>query len=266
MTTSQLLSGKVSLVTGAAGGIGAAIAAIFASAGASVGLVDIDAERVGRTENEILGNGGESISLIGDIANEQDRKRVVQAVSKSLGPIDILVNNAADHGERLGFLNLETQEWERIIATNLTATAFLSKAVAPSMIERGGGCIINLAAIQANLPVPTYAAYVASKGGIVSLTRALAVELSPRGIRVNAIAPGAISTGSTTKALEQSGSSLAKAPTLLGRMGTAQDIAEVALFLASPASSFMTGTIVVVDGGRTLSREADPMASFGERS
>lgn len=266
MNRVEFLSGKTALVTGAGGGIGAAIATTLAAAGASVALVDRDSTGAGQTEAEISRSGARALSFVGDISDATEREHLMESIRSLLGPIDVLVNNAADHGQRISFCELESTEWERIISTNLTAAAFFAREVAPSMIERGEGCIINLAAIQAQLPVPTYAAYVTSKGGIISLTRALAVELSPQGIRVNAIAPGAISTPSTSTALEQSGSELEKAPTLLGRMGTAQDIAEVARFLASPSASFITGSVLVVDGGRSLSREPDPLASFARRS
>lgn len=266
MDRTKFLSGKTALVTGAGGGIGAAIAIALAEAGAIVGLIDRDENGTERTKAEIAKNSASAISFIGDISKEDERERLMDSVSKFLGTINVLVNNAADHGQRISFLEVEQSEWDRIISTNLTAGAFFAKKVAPAMIDCGEGCIINIAAIQAQLPVPTYSAYVASKGGVVALTRALAVELSPKGIRVNAIAPGAISTTSMSTALLESNSELQKAPTLLGRMGTAQDVADVAIFLASPKSSFITGSVIVVDGGRSLSREPDPMASFGHRS
>lgn len=257
------LEGTVALVTGAGGGIGAAIARQLAAASASVAVVDRDADSADATVNAIVATGGRAVAIVADISRPEQRRQLVGDVVAGLGEVDILVNNAADHGVRHRFLDVTEAEWERILATNLTATAFLAQAVAPGMARRGGGAIVNLAAIQAALPVPTYASYVATKGGIISLTRALAVELSPHGIRVNAIAPGAIASGSTVDALAASGDPTGSAPTLLGRMGTVEEVANACVFLASDAASFVTGTMLVVDGGRSLSREPDPFATFG---
>ncbi|MCL4423780.1 MAG: SDR family oxidoreductase [Actinobacteria bacterium] len=258
-----VLAGKVALVTGAGSGIGAAIARRMAAAGAAVAVVDRVATTAQSIVAEITASGCLAVSMSADLSHPDERQGILDQVVRALGPVDILVNNAADHGARHGFLEVSAEEWERIIATNLTASAFLSQAVAPSMITRGAGTIVNLVAIQAKLPAPTYASYVTTKGGLVSLTKALAVELSPHGIRVNGIAPGAIGTASTTDALAASGQPTGQAPTLLGRMGTAEEVAEVCLFLVSPAASFVTGAIVVVDGGRSLSRQPDPFATFG---
>lgn len=257
------LDGSVALVTGAGGGIGAAIARQLAAASASVAVVDRDATTADATVEAILSAGGRAVAIVADISRPEQRRRLVGEVVAGVGEVDILVNNAADHGVRHRFLDVTEAEWERILATNLTATAFLAQAVAPGMARRGGGAIVNLAAIQAALPVPTYTSYVATKGGIISLTRALAVELSPHGIRVNAIAPGAIASGSTVDALAASGNPNASAPTLLGRMGTVEDVAAACVFLASDAASFITGTMLTVDGGRSLSRAPDPFATFG---
>lgn len=257
------LEGRVALVTGAGSGIGAAIARHLAAASAAVAVVDRQEGFANATVEAITGQGGRAHAVIADISRAQERRRLVDEATSRLGPIDILVNNAADHGIRHGFLDVNDEEWERVLATNLSAAAFLSQAVAPGMITRGSGAIVNLTAIQAALPVATYAAYVASKGGLISLTRALAVELSPHGIRVNAVAPGAIASGSTADALALSGSPTQEAPTLLGRMGSVDEVAAACVFLVSPAASFVTGAMLVVDGGRSLSRQPDPFASFG---
>ncbi|MHB1712130.1 MAG: SDR family NAD(P)-dependent oxidoreductase [Acidimicrobiales bacterium] len=257
------LEGKVALVTGAGAGIGAAIALRMAAASAAVGVVDRHEDSANATVAAINERGGRAHAVIADISRADERHRLVDEATRHLGAIDILVNNAADHGTRHGFLEVNDDEWEKVLATNLTAAAFLGQAVAPGMIARGSGVIVNLTAIQAALPVATYAAYVTSKGGLVSLTRALAVELSPHGIRVNAVAPGAIASGSTADALAVSGSPTREAPTLLGRMGSVDEVAAACVFLASPAASFVTGAILVVDGGRSLSREPDPFAGFG---
>lgn len=259
------LMGLVALVTGAGGGIGSAIAIALAKSGAKVAVQDIALDRARSISQSISQFGGSALELGGDISIEDERKEIVDRASGDLGSIDILVNNAADHGIRRPMLEVDESEWNRIIATNLTAAFSLSKLVAPAMIEKSGGSIINLAAIQANLPVATYLPYVSSKGGILSLTRALAVELGPYGIRVNALSPGAIETPSTKSALDELASEK-KAPTLLGRMGSASEVANAAVFLAGEDSSFITGINLVVDGGRSLSRESDPFAGFSQRN
>ncbi len=259
------LDGLVALVTGAGGGIGSAIAVAMANSGAKVAVEDLDFERAKMVSDSICQSGGIAIDLSGDISIESERKRIVDQVSDRLGSVDILVNNAADHGIRHQMLEVDESEWNRIIATNLTAAFSLAKLVAPKMMEKARGSIVNLAAIQASLPVATYLPYVSSKGGILSLTKALAVELGAYGIRVNALSPGAIETPSTNSALDELASNK-KAPTLLGRMGNASEVAKAAVFLAGADSSFITGVNLVVDGGRSLSRESDPFAGFSERS
>ncbi len=261
----KVLDGKVCLVTGGGGGIGAAISLLLGQSGAKVGVIDRDLEGATNTVAEICAAGGFAKALQCDISSAGDRIDVYNRAKDELGEVDILVNNAADHGSRMRFLEIEIEEWERIVSTNLGATWHFSQLAAPSMIERQGGSIVNLGAIQASLPVATYVSYVATKGGILSLTRALAVELSPYGIRVNSISPGAIATPSTQSALSNLGTNQ-KAPTLLGRMGTSNDIAQGVLFLVSPASSFITGENIVIDGGRSLSRDPDPFSSFSTRT
>lgn len=257
-TTGNQGTPPVALVTGAGSGIGAAIARRLAADGHAVAIADIAADAAAEVAASIRAEGGRAIAVTADVSRGADRQQLVAAVCRELGDVDVLVNNAASHGSRLPFSKVEPEEWDAVIATNLSAAAFLARAVAHAMVARGGGSVVNIAAIQADLPLPTYVSYAASKGGLISLTRALAVELSPQGIRVNAVAPGGIESGSTAAAF----AAAAAAPgpmSLLGRPGRAGDVAAVVSFLCSQDSSFMTGSVLTVDGGRSLLRPADPL-------
>jgi NAD(P)-dependent dehydrogenase (short-subunit alcohol dehydrogenase family) len=247
----------VAVVTGAAGGIGRAIVRRLVADGLAVLATDQDGAGLDRLVTETIGSGVDPdliTSVAAELSRPDQRDRIIPAAVQRFGRIDLLINNAADHGTRIGFLDLDLTEWERVITTNLTAVAALSQQAARDMITRGRGVIINLTAVQERLPLATYAAYGASKGGVSALTRVLAAELSPLGIRVNAIAPGMISTPSLAPTRDESAS-----PTLLGRDGEPDEVAAAVAFLASDQSSFVTGTILAVDGGRSISRRNDPL-------
>lgn len=259
-TSARRLAGAVALVTGAAGGIGLATARRLAGEECRVLLNDIDAERLAAAAAAL--DGGEIASEVADIADPNACRRLVAAAVERWGRIDILVNNAAYHGPRAPFLELADAEWERIFATNVLAAARLARAAAANMLPRGSGAIINVGSIQAEMPLPTYSAYVASKGAVAALTRALAVELSPSGIRVNAVLPGVIATESARATVADA---RVKAPAtfepnaaLLRRTGRAEEAAAVIAFLASQEASFITGATLAVDGGRSISRLPDP--------
>lgn len=254
------LDGKVAAVTGAAHGIGRGIARHLAGAGASVLVTDID--EVAAKESAATIDGAVASARI-DVAHPDAGRDLVAAAAERLGPIDVLVNNAGIYPQ-VPMLQMERQLWERILAVNLTGLAFLTRDVAADMVRRGqGGAIVNIGSIDGLHPsMVGLAAYDASKGGVHMLTKSLALELAPHGIRVNEIAPGGVATEGTAKPLEGSGLTPDEMAAMmadfierkipLGRMGVPGDIATVAVFLASEASAYMTGETIVVDGGTLL--------------
>jgi NAD(P)-dependent dehydrogenase (short-subunit alcohol dehydrogenase family) len=256
------VSGPVAVVTGAGQGIGRAITRRLSADGVRVVVVDRDPDTAEETASLVRGDGGTASTRVVDLADRPSRDTVIDSVLEEYGQLDVLVNNAAYTGTRIPFVELGYAEWDRILETNLGATAFLSRAAAQAMIRRGGGAIVNVSSIQRRLPVATYAAYVASKGAIAALTSALAVELSPHGVRVNTVEPGVIATpsfrGTLSAAEQRSDGDDAVVAALLGRSGTPEEVADAVAYLAGDASSFVTGAVLTVDGGRHLSRQPDP--------
>lgn len=255
------LGGKGAIVTGGARGIGFAIARRLAEAGATVCLADINAGEAEKASGELTSQGYNVLFLKCDVTDEADVRDMVAGAVTKLGSIDILVNNAGIYPRKpLG--EMTGDDFERVISVNLKGTFLCSRYAIPEMIKnQRGGSIINIASIEAVHPSSTgMSAYDASKGGVLMLTKSMARELGQHGIRVNAIAPGAIKTQgilshtkispdrSQIKELKSFVSRMA-----LGRMGDADDIARVALFLASDLSSYITGDLIVVDGGYLVS-------------
>ena len=215
-----------------------------------------------------------------DLADPTKVSGVVKASVEALGRVDMLVNNAATLGPLKAALDLELADWRSVMDTNLTGTFLLSQATARQMIAQGsGGAIVNMLTIQTEVPLPNYSAYVASKGGLASLTRALAIELSPHGIRVNGVAAGSVYTptvheargGKAAEFDERRPDAISDeldktAATVVGRFGRPSDIARVVAFLASKDASFVAGEIIRADGGRILSRKPDPIATPRDRT
>lgn len=245
------LEGQVCVVTGASRGIGRAITQAFASAGAHVVLVARDGDRLREAALAIGGNGSVSWEAI-DLLDPEQIQRGFESILATHPRVDVLVNNAG-----VGYVHpsdtLALENWTRVVDSNLRSVFLCAQAVVPAMLERGSGSIINMSSMTANVGQPLRAPYVASKAGIAGLTRALAVEWGPRGVRVNAIAPGYIRTDLTDGLIERGvlDARAIEARTPLRRFGQPSDVAAVAVFLASAASSFVTGQVLVVDGGWT---------------
>ncbi len=255
------IAGKSAIVTGGAMGIGFGVARRYVEAGANVLIADLDGDLAARKAAELEGPG-KAASMAVDVAERGAGERLVDECVSHYGSVDILVNNAGIYPQT-PMLELTRESWQRVIDINLTGLAFISKAIGQRMVEQGnGGKIINVASIDALHPsMVGLTAYDSSKGGVLMFTRSFALEMGPHGVNVNAIAPGGINTEGTAAPLEGSGMTpeqmqamteqfVARIP--LRRMGEPDDIAKVALFLASPASDYMTGELVVVDGGVLL--------------
>jgi len=247
------LNGKVALVTGAQQGIGRGIALAFAEAGADVALNWLDDEAAARAvAAAVAGHNRRAIAIQADMAQLGDVRDMVAAVVAELGAIDILVNNAGVF-PRVDFLDMNERDWDFVHDVNLKGAVFCAQAAAKAMIAAGRpGSIVNITSGAAFRGSPRGVHYVASKGGVVSMTRQMALELAPHRIRVNAIAPGLTDTAQPRYGSSEDEIAAMAAANPLGRIAQPEDIAQAALFLASDAAAFVTGHILHVNGGSYL--------------
>lgn len=245
------LDGRVALVAGAAYGIGRAIALALAEAGAAVACLDIDGDAVQTTARAVGETGGKSIAIRCDATDEASVSAAVADAAQRLGPPRVLVHGVATLDVGGPVMETDLATWNKVVAVNLTSAFLTSRAVLPRMIAAGGGSIILIASQLGSVGAPERAAYCATKGALIQLAKAMAAELAPQKVRVNTLSPGAIET----RRLEFRYGDMARARAaiaskhLVDRLGQPEEIAAAALFLASDASSFMTGADLLVDGG-----------------
>lgn len=251
------VAGKVALVSGAGSGIGRAAAQLFAEEGAAVAVLDLCRDAAEETVASIRSAGGCATALRADVAVAGDVAAAVDAAASALGRLDIVYNNAGVDS-RGSVTEVAEEDWDRTFAVNVKGTYLLSRAAIPHLVRVGGGSIINQGSVAALVGVANFAAYCAAKGAVVALTRSMAIDLAGDRIRVNAVCPGTVHTALIEPLLRARGNgdlaaglamTVAKYP--IGRLGTPDEIARVALFLASDDSSFVTGATITADGGMT---------------
>ncbi len=238
------LQGKVALVTGAGRNLGKSIALSLAEAGADVAVTSRTLSEIQITEQEIRKKGRKALAIPMDVTELNQVERTIQKIVSDFGRIDILVNNAATRSFK-SILEISEGEWRGVIDTNLTGAFFCCKAVGPYMIRQGGGRIINISSRIGLQGMTNRIAYCASKGGLIQLTRALALEWAPYNILVNSVAPGLMKTPETSKVLREGRAS--EIP--LKRAGEPEEVAPLIVYLASAACTYMTGEVILIDGG-----------------
>jgi len=251
------LEGKAALITGAGSGIGRASAELFSSEGSAVAVVDLREDAARETADKISADGGRAVAVAADVTDADGIEAAVARIVSELGRLDIVYNNAGI-GSTGSVADGTEEDWDRCLAVNAKGTFLTSRAAVPHLEASGGGAIVNQGSVAALVGVANFAAYCAAKGAVVSLTRSMAIDLAPRGIRVNVICPGTVFTPLMEPMLTaRGGGDMAKGLALtvakypIGRLGTPEEIARVALFLACDDAAFVTGSTFAADGGMT---------------
>jgi NAD(P)-dependent dehydrogenase (short-subunit alcohol dehydrogenase family) len=250
------VAGKVALITGAASGLGAEGARRLAREGAAVMLTDIAADAAHEVATTIQDAGGRAAFMAHDVTSEADWARVVAQTVEAFGRLDVLVNNAGIGGGGFELMTHSLEDWRRVLSVNLDGVFLGLRHAGPAIAASGGGSVINISSILGKVALSGAAAYCASKGGVLLLTKAAALEWAPLGIRVNSVHPGFIDTPMVSGAIHraENGNELREmiiSRHALARLGEPREIADAVVFLASDESSFMTGSELVVDGGYT---------------
>jgi NAD(P)-dependent dehydrogenase (short-subunit alcohol dehydrogenase family) len=246
------LTGKKAFVTGASRGIGQAIALAFAEAGADVALVARSADGLAETASQVKAVGRQAVVVPADVTSQEEVAAAVSQAIEQLGYVDTVVNNAGGSNFMVGFADLRLSGWDKLMRLNLSSAVYVCHAFAGHLLDRGEGSVINVASVAGVASAPLISPYGAAKAALISLSKTLAVEWGGQGIRVNALCPGWTATELNRTLWEdpQAGpATIANVP--MGRWGRAEEMAGPAVFLASDASSYMTGQVLVVDGGQT---------------
>ncbi len=257
MTISRgVLDGKVAIVTGASSGIGRAVACLFAAEAAKLVITARGREKLDAVAREIEAAGGTAVALPGDVAEEHHARALVEEATDRFGGLDIAINNAAAMGPIGATPEISTGDWNATLATNLTGGFLAAKYQIPAMLARGAGSLIFVASfVGYTAAMPGIAAYAASKAGLIGLMKSLAVEFGPRGLRVNALLPGGTQTAMADLFAPDEGTkAFVRNLFALKRIATPEEQARAALFLASDAASFVTGSAMLADGGVSINR------------
>jgi NAD(P)-dependent dehydrogenase (short-subunit alcohol dehydrogenase family) len=246
------LTGRKAFVTGASRGIGQAIAVTLAEAGADLALVARGEEGLAATAEQVAGHGRKAFVIAADVTDADAVSRAVATAIEQLGHVDIVVNNAGGSNFMVPFLELRLPGWDKLLRLNLTSAVYVCHAIGRHLAERGRGSVINVASVAGLTASPLVSPYGAAKAGLISLTKTLAVEWAASGVRVNALCPGWTATELNRNLWDDEAASKATIASVpMQRWGRADEMTGPALFLASDASSYMTGQVLVVDGGQT---------------
>jgi NAD(P)-dependent dehydrogenase (short-subunit alcohol dehydrogenase family) len=246
------LTGKKAFVTGASRGIGQAIAVAFAEAGADVVLVARSADGLAETASDVEAVGRQAVVIPADVTSADQVSAAAATAIDQLGYVDIVVNNAGGSNFMVGFADLRLSGWDKLLQLNLTSTVYVCHAFAGHLLERGQGSVINVASVAGVASAPMISPYGAAKAGVISLSKTLAVEWGGQGVRVNALCPGWTATDLNRELWTDPDLGPATIATVpMHRWGRAEEMTGPAVFLASDASSYMTGQVLVVDGGQT---------------